>query len=220
VIASDRVPNGYSAAVSPHLFWTLRDHILFEAHLDFRAGDGTSSLNVEFAQLWYVFDDHFAIGAGKIITPFGFFMEQIHTAWINKLPDEPSVVADHVGLAPTHMIGVQLKGAHRIGDARLTVAQQPADTFDILLIDAFSSDAVPAHLLTVEAVRGYLTKLKPDGVLILHLSNRNLDLLGPAQAVSRAAGGRALIQSYRPSEDPDGSWESAEDAVIIARNGS
>lgn len=106
-----------------------------------------------------------------------------------------------------------------IGDARLTVAKQPANSFDILLIDAFSSDAVPAHLLTVEAVRGYLTKLKPDGVLILHLSNRNLDLMNPAQAVARAAGGYALVQQYRaPEKDPAGTWESSEDAVIVARS--
>ena len=104
-----------------------------------------------------------------------------------------------------------------IGDARLTVAKQPAGSFDILLIDAFSSDAVPAHLLTVEAVRGYLTKLKPDGVLILHLSNRNLDLMDPAQSVARAAGGWALAQNFRPKEDPKGVWESPEDAVIVAK---
>ncbi len=105
-----------------------------------------------------------------------------------------------------------------IGDARLTVARQPAASFDILLIDAFSSDAVPAHLLTVEAVAGYLTKLKPDGILILHLSNRNLDLMGPAQAVSRAAGGWALVQEFRPPKDRAGSWESPEDAVIVAKS--
>lgn len=106
-----------------------------------------------------------------------------------------------------------------IGDARLTVAKQPAGSFDILLIDAFSSDAVPAHLLTVEAVRGYLSKLRPDGVLILHLSNRNLDLMNPAQAVARAAGGYALAQNYRaPDKDPPGTWDSSEDAVIVARS--
>ena len=105
-----------------------------------------------------------------------------------------------------------------IGDARLTVAKQPNATFDILLIDAFSSDAVPAHLLTVEAVRGYLSKLKPDGLLILHLSNRNLDLLGPAQAVARAAGGWGLIQSYRPGADEEARWESPEDAVVVAKS--
>jgi SAM-dependent methyltransferase len=106
-----------------------------------------------------------------------------------------------------------------LGDARLTLASQPAGVFDILLIDAFSSDAVPTHLLTVQAVRGYLTHLKPDGVLILHLSNRNLDLNGPAQAVARAAGGVALIQHYRPGSGQDlGGWPSPEDAVIIAHS--
>jgi SAM-dependent methyltransferase len=106
-----------------------------------------------------------------------------------------------------------------LGDARLTVAQQPADVFDIMLLDAFSSDAVPTHLLTVQAVRGYLTHLKPDGVLILHLSNRNLDLDGPAEAVAKAAGGVALIQHYRPRPGEDlAGWPSPEDAVIVARS--
>jgi SAM-dependent methyltransferase len=106
-----------------------------------------------------------------------------------------------------------------LGDARLTLARQPTDIFDVLLIDAFSSDAVPTHLLTVQAVRGYLTHLKPDGVLILHLSNRNLDLNGPAQAVARAAGGVALIQHYRPAPGQDlAGWPSPEDAVIVARS--
>ena len=106
-----------------------------------------------------------------------------------------------------------------LGDARLTVAKTPPEAFDILLIDAFSSDAVPTHLLTTEAVRGYLTHLKPDGVLILHLSNRNLDLNGPAQAVAKAAGGVALIQHYRPDLRKDAAgWPSPEDAVIVARS--
>jgi SAM-dependent methyltransferase len=106
-----------------------------------------------------------------------------------------------------------------LGDARLTLAQQPADLFDIMLLDAFSSDAVPTHLLTVQAVRGYLTHLKTDGVLILHLSNRNLDLDGPAEAVAKSAGGVALIQHYRPKPGEDlAGWPSPEDAVIIARS--
>lgn len=105
-----------------------------------------------------------------------------------------------------------------VGDARLTLARQPTDAFDILLIDAFSSDAVPTHLLTVEAVRGYLTHLKPDGVLILHLSNRNLDLKGPAQAVAHAAGGSALLQQRRIKAGQGMFWEADEDAVIVGRS--
>ncbi len=105
-----------------------------------------------------------------------------------------------------------------IGDARLTVARQPAGVFDILLIDAFSSDSVPAHLLTVEAVRNYLQRLKPDGVLILHLSNRNLELRSPAIAVAHAAGGVALLQRHEKADSSPVLWESAEDALIIARD--
>ncbi|HRD28124.1 MAG TPA: fused MFS/spermidine synthase [Caulobacter sp.] len=105
-----------------------------------------------------------------------------------------------------------------LGDARLTLARQPADSFDILLIDAFSSDSVPAHLLTVEAVRGYLARLKPDGVLILHLSNRNLELRAPAMAVAKAAGGYALLQRHNKDWQTPNMWESSEDALIIGRS--
>ncbi|MCX7585142.1 spermidine synthase [Phenylobacterium sp. 58.2.17] len=105
-----------------------------------------------------------------------------------------------------------------VGDARLTLAKQPAGTFDVLLIDAFSSDAVPAHLLTVEAMKGYLAKLKPDGVLIVHLSNRNLELRAPAMAVAEAAGGFALIQRHSPAKGSPPLWESAEDAMIVSRS--
>jgi len=107
--------------------------------------------------------------------------------------------------------------AYKLGDARLTLARQPNDSFDILLIDAFSSDSVPAHLLTVEAVKGYLARLKPDGVLILHLSNRNLELAGPAMAVADAAGGVALLQRHRAPKGTPMFWESSEDALIVAR---
>jgi hypothetical protein len=54
-------------------------------------------------------------------------------------------------------------------------------------------------------------------VIILHLSNRNLELNRPAMAVARAAGGAALIQHYRPSDADRGGWPSPEDAVIVAK---
>lgn len=104
-----------------------------------------------------------------------------------------------------------------IGDARLMLARQPKAAFDILLIDAFSSDAVPAHLLTREAVAGYLERLAPNGVLVLHLSNRNLDLNGPAQAVARSLGAPALFQHYEPSAGARELWDSAEDVLIIGK---
>ncbi|MFN3572614.1 MAG: spermidine synthase [Phenylobacterium sp.] len=105
-----------------------------------------------------------------------------------------------------------------IGDARQTLTDQPEGRFDLLLIDAFSSDAVPAHLLTLEAVRMYLDRLKPDGVLILHLSNRNLDLISPAMAVAEAAGGSALLQRHSAAYGSPPLWESAEDVIILAKS--
>jgi spermidine synthase len=105
-----------------------------------------------------------------------------------------------------------------VGDARLTLARQANDQFDILLIDAFTSDAVPAHLLTAEAIRLYLAKLKPNGVLILHLSNRHLDLRAPAMASAAAAGGKALLQRYRQADSSPPMWESTEDVLIVGRS--
>jgi len=62
-----------------------------------------------------------------------------------------------------------------IGDARLSL-QQRTDMHDIIVLDAFSSDSIPIHLLTREAVELYLTRLNPDGVLAIHISNNHLDL--------------------------------------------
>jgi hypothetical protein len=63
-----------------------------------------------------------------------------------------------------------------IGDARLTLAKEAAASFDLIIVDAFSSDAVPMHLMTAEALRLYASKLTPTGVVLLHISNRYLDL--------------------------------------------
>lgn len=73
-----------------------------------------------------------------------------------------------------------------LGDARLTLGKESNRSFDFLLIDAFSSDAVPVHLLTREAISLYLDKLTPDGILALHVSNRHLDLDTVATATAKA----------------------------------
>jgi hypothetical protein len=106
---------------------------------------------------------------------------------------------------------------YQLGDARLTLHREPPGEFDILLIDAFSSDSVPAHLLTVEAARLYLSRIKPDGVVILHLSNRNLDLVRPAQALAASTGSVGLFQAHIGDLTLPAMWESSEDALILAR---
>ncbi len=78
-----------------------------------------------------------------------------------------------------------------LGDARLTLERQAPQAFDLLAIDAFSSDAIPTHLLTQEAFELYFKHLKPEGVLAVHISNRYIDLVPvcarSAQRVNRSA---------------------------------
>jgi hypothetical protein len=59
-----------------------------------------------------------------------------------------------------------------LGDGRLKIRDAPANFYQVIVLDAFSSDAIPVHLLTVEAIELYLSKLKDDGVLIFNVTNR------------------------------------------------
>lgn len=81
-----------------------------------------------------------------------------------------------------------------VGDARLTLSDQPDRIFDLIVIDAFSSDAIPVHLLTLEAVRIYLRKLSAQGALALHISNRNMDLRPVVAAAARELGLAAVVR--------------------------
>ena len=74
-----------------------------------------------------------------------------------------------------------------LGDARLTLAKSEQQ-FDLIVLDAFSSDAIPVHLLTREALRGYLARLAPRGVILMHISNRHMELAKVVAAVGAAEG--------------------------------
>jgi len=75
-----------------------------------------------------------------------------------------------------------------LGDARISLERQPAQNFDLLLVDAFSGDAIPVHLLTREAFELYFRHLRPGGVLALHISNKFLNLRPVVQAVAHSLG--------------------------------
>jgi hypothetical protein len=98
-----------------------------------------------------------------------------------------------------------------VGDARLRLGDAEDGTYDMLVVDAFSSDAIPAHLLTREAVDVYLHKLTPGGMLVVHISNRYLDLAPVIANLAsdaglvgyirrdRVAGDRAAAEGWTPS---------------------
>jgi hypothetical protein len=104
-----------------------------------------------------------------------------------------------------------------LGDARLTMAKEANDSFDLLVIDAFSSDAVPVHLMTAEAIQLYLDKIKPNGVVLLHISNRYLDLdavLGATIKVLPGAHGFIVTD-----DSADGSYaQSTSTVALFAKN--
>ncbi len=106
-----------------------------------------------------------------------------------------------------------------LGDGRLSL-ERTDEQYDVLVLDAFSSDAIPVHLLTAEAMQEYLRHLRPDGVLAIHISNRYFDL-GPV--VSRLAAefglaGKRCIDVPDPSLQAAGRWSS--DWVALAPHGS
>ena len=106
-----------------------------------------------------------------------------------------------------------------LGDARLTLAREPRGRFDLLAVDAFSSDSVPLHLLTVEALRVYMAALTPDGVLLLHVSNRFLNLERVVAAAVESEGLAARRLRYTPTAEDAraGHAYSSSDWIMVAR---
>lgn len=106
-----------------------------------------------------------------------------------------------------------------IGDARISLQRQEANGFGVLLIDAYSSDAIPLHLTTIEAMEVFLEDLKPDGVLGFHISNRYYDLRIPIGAAA-AHLGLKVYQRVDPAPDPDRiGYNSWINALAVVRPG-
>lgn len=104
-----------------------------------------------------------------------------------------------------------------LGDARLTLESEPVQHYDVLAIDAFSSDSIPTHLMTYQAMGVYLKNMKPDGVIAFHVTNRFLHL---APVVKRIADEYGL-HTVLVSDDPDNGSDLANtDWVLVSRSKS
>ncbi len=104
-----------------------------------------------------------------------------------------------------------------LGDARLSLARDPAARFDVLVIDAFNSDAPPVHLLTREALALYLDRLAPGGLLMLNVTNRYLDFDPVVAALAADAGVAARVRDHdaTPDEERRGAYSSTW--AVLAR---
>ena len=101
-----------------------------------------------------------------------------------------------------------------MGDGRLSIEKMPDSTFDVLMLDAFSSDSIPAHLVSREAVEMYLHKLKPNGLILFHVSNRYMNVEGLVSALIFDAHLEGLVR-YDDDEEPTG--KTSSDYVVAAR---
>jgi len=104
-----------------------------------------------------------------------------------------------------------------LGDARLTLANAADARYDLIVVDAFSSDSIPVHLLTREALRIYLSRLTPDGLILAHISNNHLDLSGVVTATAASEGLLARIydENEVPNLDPMIKFSTV---MVLARN--
>jgi hypothetical protein len=102
-----------------------------------------------------------------------------------------------------------------IGDARLTFAKEPDGVYDLIIVDAYSSDAIPIHLATKEAMTIYKQKLAPQGAVVMHVSNRHLELSSVIVGIAEAND----LQSWVYSEDSgrDNEYIFATSVVVCAR---
>jgi hypothetical protein len=104
-----------------------------------------------------------------------------------------------------------------LGDARLTIAGATDARYDVIVVDAFSSDSIPVHLLTREALRIYLSRLNPGGIIITHISNSHLDLTSVVTetAASEKLVARLYDEDEIPGLDPMIKFSTV---MILARN--
>ena len=104
-----------------------------------------------------------------------------------------------------------------LGDARLTLAAS-AQTYDAMVLDAFASDSIPVHLLTREAMAGYVSRLAPQGVMVFHISNRHMDLAGQLGALGEAAGLVAYVKRDISADRFDVDYKAGAHVVAFARD--
>ncbi len=105
-----------------------------------------------------------------------------------------------------------------MGDARLTFAKEPDGIYDLIVVDAYSSDAIPVHLATREAMTIYKSKLAPHGAIVVHVSNRHLELASVIVGIANANNLKSWVYFNNPRRDTE--YILANNVVISARDES
>jgi hypothetical protein len=107
-----------------------------------------------------------------------------------------------------------------LGDGRLSLKASPDHSYDLIVVDAFSSDSIPMHLLTREALALYLSKLKPRGVVLFNISNEYLELAPVLTTLVKSVGAAARHQIFQPSPAEVAQGATASEWMVIAASDS
>ena len=105
-----------------------------------------------------------------------------------------------------------------IGDARLSLESERSGRFDMLVLDAFSSDSIPVHLLTREAFKTYLDKLEPDGLLVIHVSNRYLNLVPAVANLGGEMHMKVLKRTFMPTSEEADRMITGATWMVLSKN--
>jgi hypothetical protein len=124
-------------------------------------------------------------------------VEGVARHWFTFLHDSPA----HIGVVP--------------GDARLSLAREAPQGFNVIVVDAFSGDAIPVHLLTREALALYRRHMQPDGVIAFHVSNQYIDL-EPVVAAIAADAGMSAVSVHSHGDEQNGLYYS--DWILVTTN--
>ncbi len=125
----------------------------------------------------------------------------------------PSVI-EIAGRDFTYLADSEATVETALGDARLVLEREAPQQFDVLAIDAFSSDAIPVHLITSEALAIYERHVKPSGIIAFHVTNRFLDLAPVVEALAHAHGLAAVLVS----DDGKDTGSSVSDWVLLSKD--
>jgi len=117
-INGDRESTYDGGAFAPIFLFKHSDRLMVEAELEFVINEGSLEVGFEYANIMYILNDYMTIRGGKFLLPFGTFMERLHPSWVNRMPTKP-LGFGHDGIAPGSGVGVELRGAFRVGTSTI-----------------------------------------------------------------------------------------------------
>jgi SAM-dependent methyltransferase len=151
------------------------------------------------------------LGAGAL-APYGMAGDTFRIYEINPL------VLDLAQSEFTYLKDTPAKVEVALGDGRLTLEREPSQQFDLLVMDAFSGDSVPVHLITREAFQTYFRHLRPGGMLAVNISNRYLNLEPVMERAAASFGKLPLVFDYSPKDEDDYLCNASGWALLVDRN--